>query len=62
MIELKSISKQYKITLKEKGLKGTIKSFFKRKYKTIDSLKDVSFRIDEGEIVGYIGRWQKHNH
>lgn len=55
MIELKSISKQYKIALKEKGLKGTIKSFFKRKYKTIDALKDVSFRIDEGEIVGYIG-------
>ncbi len=55
MIELKSISMQYKIALKEKGLKGTIKSFFKRKYKTIDALKDVSFRIDEGEIVGYIG-------
>lgn len=55
MIELKSISKQYKIAIKEKGLKGSIKSFFKRKYKIVDALKDVSFQINDGEIVGYIG-------
>ena len=55
MIELKSISKQYKIAIKEKGLKGSIKSFFKRKYKVVDALKDVSFQINDGEIVGYIG-------
>lgn len=55
MIELKSISKQYKIAIKEKGLKGSLKSFFKRKYRIVDALKDVSFKIDEGEIVGYIG-------
>lgn len=55
MIELKSISKQYKVAVKEKGLKGSIKNLFKKQYKTIDALKDVSFKIDEGEIVGYIG-------
>ena len=55
MIELKSISKQYKIAVKEKGFKGTIKSFFNRKYKIVDALKDVSFKINDGEIVGYIG-------
>ncbi len=55
MIELKSISKQYKVAVKEKGLKGSLKNLFKKKYKTIDALKDVSFKIDEGEIVGYIG-------
>lgn len=55
MIELKSISKQYKVAVKEKGLKGSLKNLFKKQYKTIDALKDVSFKIDEGEIVGYIG-------
>ena len=52
MIELKSISKQYKIAIKEKGLKGSIKSFFKRKYKIVDALKDVSFQINDGERLG----------
>ncbi len=55
MIELKSISKQYKIAVREKGLKGAIKSMFKRQHKVIDALKDVSFKINDGEIVGYIG-------
>ena len=55
MIELKSVSKQYKIAIKEKGLKGALKSIFKRKYKIVDALKNVSFKIEEGEIVGYIG-------
>lgn len=55
MIELKSISKQYKVAVRDKGLKGAIKSMFVRKYKTIDALSEVSFKIDDGEIVGYIG-------
>lgn len=55
MIELKSVSKQYKIAVREKGLKGTLKSFFKRKFKIVEALKDVSFKINDGEIVGYIG-------
>lgn len=55
MIELKSVSKQYKVAIKEKGLKGALKSIFKRQYKIVDALKNVSFKINEGEIVGYIG-------
>ncbi len=55
MIELKAVSKQYKVAVREKGLRGTIKSLFKRKYKTVEALQDVSFQIQKGEIVGYIG-------
>ena len=55
MIELKSVSKQYKVAEREKGLRGALRSLFKRKYKVIDALDNVSFKIDEGEIVGYIG-------
>lgn len=55
MIELKSVSKQYKIAIREKGFKGAIKSLFKRKHKIVNALNDVSFKINDGEIVGYIG-------
>lgn len=55
MIRLENISKTYKVFSREKGLWNSFKSVFKRKYKIIEALKDVSFTINEGEIVGYIG-------
>ena len=55
IIEFNNICKDFKIPLKSKGVWGTIKSLFHRKYKVINALKDVSFSIEEGDIVGYIG-------
>ena len=55
MIKLENISKTYNVFCREKGLRAAFKSLFKRKYKTIEALKNVSFEVEEGEIVGYIG-------
>ena len=55
VISVRHISKKFKISKREAGLKNAIKSFFKREYKIIDALQDVNFEINEGEIVGYIG-------
>ena len=55
MITLENVSKTYKVACKTKGLWGAFKSLFNRKYKTIEALKNVSFTINQGEIVGYIG-------
>jgi ABC-2 type transport system ATP-binding protein len=54
-IEVKQINKTFKVPLKANGKFGTLKTFFSRKYKYIDAIKDISFSIDKGEIVGYIG-------
>ena len=54
-IEVKQISKTFKLAKKKSGLKEAIKSFFKREYIFIDAVKDISFNIEKGEIVGYIG-------
>jgi len=54
-IEVKQINKTFKVPLKSKGKFGALKTFFSRKYKYIDAIKDISFSIDKGEIVGYIG-------
>ena len=43
IIEVKKLSKTFKVKLKEKGLKGSLKSMFKPKYKTIKEVKDISF-------------------
>ncbi len=49
------LSKVYPVAIKEPGLKGTIDHFFQRKYKQIDAVKDVSFQIEAGEVVGFLG-------
>lgn len=55
IIEVNNITKSFRVTKKGSGLKESIKSFFKREYITIDAVKDISFSIDKGEIIGYIG-------
>lgn len=37
------------------GVAGTLKSFFHRKYREVKAVDDISFSIEEGELVGFIG-------
>ena len=55
IIEFENICKDFKISIREKGIKGALKNLFRPKHKTISALKNVSFSVDEGDIVGYIG-------
>ena len=55
VIEVNKLSKNFKVKLKEKGLKGSLKSIFKPKYKTIKAVKDISFEVEKGEIIAFIG-------
>ena len=34
---------------------GSVKSLFDRKYETIKAVDDISFEIEEGELIGFIG-------
>ena len=55
IIEVKKLSKTFKIKLKEKGLKGSLKSIIKPKYKTINAVKNISFEVEKGEVLAFIG-------
>ena len=55
MIEVKHVSKTFKILKRKGGIKNTLKTFIKRDYKYIKAVDDISFTIKKGEIVGYIG-------
>ncbi len=55
IIEVKNLSKTFEVKLKEKGLKGSLKSIFKPKYKTIKAVKNISFNIEKGEVIAFIG-------
>ena len=55
MIELKNINKTFKVAKRNAGYSEAVKALFKKEYTYIHALQDVSFTIDDGEIVGYIG-------
>ncbi|WP_066321500.1 ATP-binding cassette domain-containing protein [Bacillus sp. FJAT-29814] len=55
MIQLQGISKSYKVAKRQTGLKQAAKALFYREHTTVEALKEVTFEISQGEIVGYIG-------
>jgi len=55
IIEAENIHKNFKVRTTQKGLKGGVKGLFKNEHKIIQAVNDVSFDIDKGEIIGYIG-------
>lgn len=55
LIEVKNLTKEYKIFKRKKGFFNAIKSLVYRKYEIIKAVDDISFNINKGEIVGYIG-------
>lgn len=55
MIEFQNIRKTYRVAKRQVGFMNAVKSLFSREYETIHALDDVSFRIADGDIIGYIG-------
>ena len=55
IIEVKSLSKEFKVKVKEKGIKGSIKSIFNPNYNIINAVNNISFSVQEGEIIAFIG-------
>ncbi|HCC07229.1 MAG TPA: ABC transporter [Clostridiales bacterium] len=55
MIKVEGLSKTFKVARRSSGFGEAVRSFFSPKFSEVHALRDVSFSIDEGEIVGYIG-------
>ena len=55
MIELKNITKEFKVLNRREGLKGSFQDLFSRDYKIIRAVDDISLSVGQGEIVGFLG-------
>ncbi|MDS3862223.1 ATP-binding cassette domain-containing protein [Thermosynechococcaceae cyanobacterium BACA0444] len=55
IIQCQALSKVYTVSDKASGLKGTLDHFWRRKYRQIPAVQDVSFEIRPGEVVGFLG-------
>lgn len=54
-IIVENLTKRFKTKVKEPGVLGSLKSALRPKYKDVTAVDNVSFRINEGELVGFIG-------
>lgn len=55
LIQVADVNKEFRINRRQKGVASSLKALFKRDYSIKHAVKALSFDIDEGEVVGYIG-------
>ena len=49
------LAKHYRVHEKDAGLKGSLRAFFARRYRTVKAVDGVSFSLAPGERVGFLG-------
>lgn len=55
MITMEHVCKSYRVAKRNAGMKEACKALFRRETEVIQALSDISFTIQDGEMVGYIG-------
>jgi ABC-2 type transport system ATP-binding protein len=55
VVSISQLAKHYQVPEREGGLKASVVSLFKRKYRTVKAVDGISFNIEAGEVVGFLG-------
>jgi viologen exporter family transport system ATP-binding protein len=54
-IVVQGLSKTYQVPEREGGFSAAVRSFFRRRYRAVQAVQEVSFCVGPGEIVGFLG-------
>lgn len=54
-IKARHLYKEFKIKQKSSGFGGGVKSLFRPEYKQVTAVNDISFSVNEGELLAFIG-------
>ncbi|MGV8086440.1 MAG: ABC transporter ATP-binding protein [Candidatus Woesearchaeota archaeon] len=55
VVVIKNLKKSFKTKIRSTGFKGFFKSIINPEYKAINAINDISFSVNEGELVAFIG-------
>jgi len=55
MVLVQGLSRRFRVAEKQPGLRGTLRHLFRRQLRTVEAVRDLSFRIEPGEMVGFLG-------
>lgn len=55
VIQVDKLTKTYRTYKKQPGFKGALRGLVTREYEDVHAARDVSFSVEEGELVGFLG-------
>ncbi len=55
LIEARGLTKEFKIFRRREGVTGAFRDLFQRDYEILRAVDGIDFKVEEGEMVGYIG-------
>ena len=55
IIEIKNLTKTYRVYQKQEGVLASIQGLFKREYREVHAVRDVSLNVEQGEFVAFLG-------
>src|ERR671939_1976621 len=54
-IAAEQLSKTYRVKVRDPGLRGAVRALARPRYREVRAVDDISFDIDQGEIVAFLG-------
>ena len=55
VIEIDNLSKSYRVYQKQEGLLAAVRGLFRREYREVRAVRDVSLVVEHGEFVAFLG-------
>ncbi len=55
VIQVRGLTKTFRVPQKEPGLRGALKGLFSRKFREVRAVQEMRFDVTEGELVGFLG-------
>jgi ABC-2 type transport system ATP-binding protein len=54
-IEIKNLSKTYRVYQKQEGMLASVRGLFHREYRAVHAVNDIDLTVEEGEFVAFLG-------
>ena len=55
IIEIKNLTKSYRVYQKQEGMMASIRGLFRREYREVHAVRDISLNVESGEFVAFLG-------